>query len=235
MGLVRFGGLVTQVSGAIAGVVHARNRFGNYIRPRTKPVNPHSQRQEQVRADLSHLAEVWHGEMSAAQRAAWEVYAAAVAMKNRLGETIHLTGYNHFMRVAMAFRNYSESVPSTAPAILSLPEKDPMLTCSAEDIAAQTFTFTCNPEDWPADGETKLAMFIYQGLPQLASRNSFAGPWRYMDMFDATEGAAGTGTYDAAFPFGLGQKVWFKARLLTVSSRLSEQWYTAPKIIEADV
>ncbi|GAH28464.1 unnamed protein product, partial [marine sediment metagenome] len=38
MALVKYGAGIIQMSGSIAGDVHARNRFGNYIRPRTKPV-----------------------------------------------------------------------------------------------------------------------------------------------------------------------------------------------------
>ncbi|GAI21240.1 unnamed protein product, partial [marine sediment metagenome] len=96
--LAKYGGGIVQISGSVAGNVHARNRFGNYIRPRTKPVNPHSVRQEAARAILSYLAEYWHGHMDQDQRDAWDIYATAVAMTNRLGETIHLTGFNHFIR-----------------------------------------------------------------------------------------------------------------------------------------
>lgn len=234
MALIKYGGGVIGISGSIAGDVHSRNRFGSYIRPRTKPVNPHSERQEDIRAILSYLAEYWHGDLTIAQRSAWEVYAAAVPMTNRLGETIYLTGYNHFMRVNTPFNMYSGFVVDAAPVILSLPEKDATLVCSEEDVAAQTFTFTFSNADWAADGETKLRILLYQGHPTLASRNFFAGPWRYMYDVDTIEGAAGTATCPAVFPFGVGQKVWFQARLLTVSYRLSNLWTTAPRTIVAD-
>lgn len=235
MGLVKYGGGITQVSGAIGGDVHARNRFGNYIRPRTKPVNPRSERQEAVRADLSFLAEYWHQELSAAQRAAWEVYAAAVAMTNRLGETIYLTGFNHFMRSNCARRNFDNFLVEDGPVVLSLPETDPTLTCTDEGVVAQTFTFTCDNTGWAANGDQKLRILLYQGLPQLVSRTFFAGPWRFMDVIDSVEGAAGTGTFSAVFPFGVGQKVWFQARLFTLSGRVTNLWQVSPRTIVADV
>ncbi len=235
MGLVRFGGGIIQISGSIAGTVHARNRFGNYIRPRTKPVNPHSTRQEKIRAILSYLAEYWHTGLTDTQRGLWNVYAAAVAMKNRLGETIHLTGYNHFIRSNCAQKTMGETEVDAAPTILSLPEKDPALVCSEEDIAAQTFTFTCDTSGWVANGDPKFGIMIAQGQPQLASRNFFATPWRYMDFIDSTEGAAGTATLAAAFPFALGQRVWFRARIITDSLRLSEPWQVDPRDVVADV
>lgn len=234
MGLVKYGGGITQVSGAIGGDVHARNRFGNYIRPRTKPVNPHSARQESARAIVSFLAEYWHNDLTAVQRGLWDVYAAAVAMTNRLGETIHLTGFNHFMRTNCARLNYGGAVIAAAPSILSLPEKDPDLICSEETIATQVFTFTFDAAGWAANGDSKMAMLLFQGQPQLASRNYFNGPWRYMDVVGAGEGIGGTAPSDAVFPFALGQKVWFMARIMTDSGRLTEPWIVDPRVIEAD-
>ncbi len=235
MALVRFGGGIQQISGSIGGDVHAHNRFGSYIRPRTKPVNPHSIRQENLKAILSFFAEYWHGILTVAQRAAWEVYAAAIAMQNRLGATIYLTGYNHFMRCNIAFRTINPAaILTNAPAELSLPNKDNQLVVSEETIAAQTFTLTCDVNGWGVDIGDKEHIMLYQGHPQLATRNFFAGPWRYMDVIDATEGAAGTGTYAAVFPFALGQKVWIQARVRMIDGRISVLWQLTPRVIEAD-
>jgi len=155
-------------------------------------------------------------------------------MQNRLGETVFLTGFNHFIRTNCGQLVMGEAVIPAAPSILSLSEKDPDLVVSEEDIASQTITFTCNVDGWAANGDPKFGILLYQGIPQLASRNFFAGPWRFMDFIDATEGAAGTGTVAAAFPFALGQKVFFQARVMTDSGRLSNRWQTDPRIIEAD-
>lgn len=235
MGLVKYGGGIVQISGSIAGTVFARNRFGNYARPRTKPVNPNSARQEAARTTVSYLAEYWHSDLDSVQRGLWDVYAAAVAMKNRIGESIHLTGFNHFIRTNAAQMGAGEAVITAAPTILSLPEKDPLLVVTEEDIAAQTFSFTCDTTGWIPNGDPKFGILIYQGQPKLASRNFFGGPWRYMDFIDATEGAAGTGTLAASFAFALGQKVWFNARIITDSGRLSELWTIDPRVVEADV
>lgn len=234
MALVKYGAGIVQMSGSIAGDVHARNRFGNYIRPRTKPVNPNSDRQEFSRAVVSYLAEYWHNDLNAVQRNLWNVYAAAVAMKNRLGETIHLTGFNHFIRTNAAYRKITTAPFDAAPTILSLPEKDTVLQCTEENIAAQTFTFTCDIAGWWPNGDGKYGILLYQGQPQLASRNFFATPWRYIGYIDTTEGPLGTATEPAGFAFALGQKVWFQARVITGSGRLSELWNLDPRIIEAD-
>lgn len=234
MALVKYGAGIVQISGSIAGDVHARNRFGNYIRPRTKPVNPHSARQESARAIVAYLAERWHEDLSAVQRNLWNVYAAAVAMKNRLGETIHLTGFNHFIRTNCVMKTWGTGVFDDAPTILSLAEKDETLVCSEEDIAGQTFTFTFSNQGWAPDGDPKGRMLLYQGQPQLASRNFFAGPWRYIGVVDPVEGAAGTATKGAGFAFALGQKVWFQGRIMTTTGRCSQIWTVDPRVIEVD-
>lgn len=235
MALVKYGGGIVQMSGSIAGSVFARNKSGNYARPRTKPVNPKSTRQEAARAIVSYLAEYWHTELTAVQRNLWEVYAAAIAMNNKLGETIHLSGFNMFIRSNAAQKTMGETELAAAPTILSLPEKDPDLVCSEESIASQTFTFTCDTSGWVANGDPKFGIMIHQGKPQLASVNNYHGPWRYMDFIDSTEGAAGTATLAAAFAFALGQKVWFRARVITDSLRLSEPWQVDPRDVVADV
>lgn len=235
MALVKYGAGIVQMSGSIAGDVHARNRFGNYIRPRTKPVNPHSYRQEAARTIVSHLAERWHGTLTSVQRGLWNVYAAAVAMKNRLGETIHLTGFNHYIRSNAANLMCRAVIKDDAPSILSLPTKDIILQCTEEDVAGQKFTFTFDDTGWVPNDDPKLNLLLYQGQPQLISRHFFATPWRYMGTI--TDGDAGIGNtkeLDAAFSFAVGQKVWFQARQMTVSRRVSELWTLDPRTIVAD-
>ncbi len=234
MALVKYGGGIVQMSGSIAGTVFARNKSGNYARPRTKPVNPNSFRQEFIRAAMSHLAEHWHADMTAVQRGLWETYAAAVAMKNKLGETIHLSGFNHFIRSNCPQRMLAEAIKEAAPTTLSLMEKDETTLCSEEDIAAQTFTFTFDNTNWGVNPDDKYWMCFYQGQPQLASRTTFHGPWRFMSAAGTVAGDAGTQLLPAEFAFAEGQKVWFQARMISFSGRTSELWTLPPKTIEAD-
>lgn len=234
MGLVKYGAGIIQISGSIAGTVHARNRFGNYIRPRTKPVNPNSTRQAAIRALLSYLAEYWHDTLTAVQRGNWDAYAAAVTWTNRLGEAVHLTGFNMFCRANSAMVTGGLPLIAAAPTILSLMDKDYTLACSAEGVVAQTLTFTCSTAGWAGGDDNKLAIALYMGVPQLSTRNFFNGPWRFMDIIDAAEGAAGTGTYAAPFAFAVGQKVFLQARVISETARLSGLYQIEPKIIEAD-
>jgi len=161
--LVKYGGGITQMSGSIAGNTFARNRFGNYVRARTKPVNPRSTAQEKIRSVMAYLAERWHADLVASNRTAWANYAAAVAMKNKLGETIHLSGFNHFIR-SNSDRLYSgESVLDGGPTVLSLPETDPT-TSATYSVATNLISFSY---DITMDHalEPGAYMKVYQGKP----------------------------------------------------------------------
>lgn len=234
MALVKYGGGIIQASGSIAGNTFARNRFGNYMRARTKPVNPKSDRQNIIRTIVSYLAEYWHQDLNDTQRNLWNVYAAAVAMKNRLGETIYLTGFNHFIRTNCPQLMLTEAVKDAAPSTLSLMEKDETTVCSEENIAAQTFTFTFDNTGWGVNPDDKYWLCFYQGQPKLVSRHFFDGPWRFMSAAGTVAGDAGTQTLPAEFAFAEGQKVWFQARMISFSGRTSEIWTLAPRTIEAD-
>lgn len=234
MALIKFGGGVVQMSGSIAGTVFARNRFGNYSRPRTKPVNPHSSRQESARAIISYIAEYWHEELTDVQRGGWNTYAAAVAMKNKLGETVYLTGFNHFVRTNTHRYATGFAPLADAPTTLALADKDPSAACTEEDIANQTFEMSFSIVGWGAGDDDKKQICFYQGVPQLPSRNQFNGPWRYMGKYVPGDGPVSPVTLNAAFAFALGQKVWFQARVLLQAGRLSEIWTLSPRIIEAD-
>lgn len=232
--LIKFGGGIVKMSGSIAGNTFARNRFGDYARSWKKPVNPRSLRQERIKSIVSYLAEYWHGTMLAPARALWGEYAAAVTMKNKLGDDITLTGFNHFIRSNSSYLMAGGAVLAAAPTIKSLPTKDNVLQCEEESIADQTFTFVCSPLGWGANGDPKGYISLHQGRAQLGSRNFFHGPWRLMGRINNEEGLTEHVTEPAAFPFALGQKVWFQARVMTESGRLSELWDLAPRDIEKD-
>lgn len=232
---VKYGAGIVDARGSVAGMTASRNKSGAYMRARVKPVNPKSTRQESARTNVSYLAQRWHEDLTVVQRGLWETYAAAVAMKNGLGEAIHLSGFNHFIRTNAVMKTWGTGIFDDAPTILSLAEKDEVLQCSEEDIAGQTFTFTCDTLGWAPNGDPKGRILLYQGQPQLVSRNTYHGPFRYIGVIDPVEGAAGTATKAAAYSFALGQKVWFRGRVMTTTGRCSEPWQLDPRTIVADV
>ncbi|NVM23408.1 MAG: hypothetical protein HWN68_16695 [Desulfobacterales bacterium] len=220
--LVRYGGGVIQMSGSIAGDTFARNRSGNYSRARTKPVNPNSAGQNAVRSALTELTTRWAQTLTALQRAAWNLYAANVAMKNRLGEVIYLSGSNHYIRSNSWLARLGLTIVDDGPVIFELPAKDPSFAITASEATQKISVTFDNTMDWAS--ETGAWMELYQGQPQNAQRNFFAGPWRRVLAITGVDGAPPPSPHDAPVDFAIsqGQHQWMYARIRRLDGRLSE-------------
>lgn len=225
MALVKYGGGIVQMSGSIAGDTHARNRSGNYIRARTKPVNPNSERQNLIRSTIAQLTVRWSQILTAAQRTAWNLYASNLNMLNKLGETIKLTGFNHYIRSNTFLLARGETIVDAGPVIFELPEKDPTIVIEPEvheQKAKLTFDDTM---DWVDEDEAFL--IIREGSPQNPQRNFFAGP--YLGWKDKGGDSASPKTSPEWFTnlhvLSAGQKVWYQLRIIRADGRLSEPWY----------
>jgi hypothetical protein len=232
MALIKYGGGIIQMSGSIAGNVHARNRSGNYMRARTKPVNPDTSLQQRVRAALAVLTERWADTLTAAQRTAWNDYAAAVAMNNKLGETIHLSGFNHYIRSNSFLTQYGITNIDAGPIDNTLPDQDPTLAI-AGSVATQQFTVTFDDGlAWASEDNAYMTFLC--GQPQNAQRNFFAGPWKGIRFLSGNAGAPLVSPLPigALFAIGLGQRAWVQARIYRADGRVSNS-FTANCVVAA--
>lgn len=94
--LIRYS-ILAAASGSIGGVTASHGRSGQYVRARTVPVNPSSPFQNQVRIIFGNLSIAWQT-LTDAQRDSWATYAANVPVRNRIGDTIFLTGHTMYIR-----------------------------------------------------------------------------------------------------------------------------------------
>lgn len=222
MALIKYGGGIIQMSGSIAGNVFARNRSGNYSRARTKPINPNTARQVAVRATMAFLVEMWAETLTGVQRTAWNLYAASVAMKNRLGESIKLTGFNHFIRSNFIANMVPYPLISDGPTVFELPAQDPTLAVTASEA---TQILTCAYDDTqPWATEDAAYIFFFQGTPQNLQRNFFDGPWRFIGSVGGIDPGGPVEPHAAAADFAMaeGQRQWIYARIMRADGRLSE-------------
>ena len=222
MALIKFGGGIVGMSGSIAGTTFARNRYGSYARSRTKPINPNTGRQQAVRAAIAFLTVRWSATLTGLQRAAWNLYADNVNMKNRLGETVNLSGFNHYIRSNAIRKQRGHTIIDAGPVVFELPEQDPTYAITASE-ATQIIS---NAFDVTADWSTEDGAYIYffQGLPQNAQRNFFAGPWRWHGWTAGIDpgGAASPEGSAVQYAIAEGQRVWNYARISRADGRLSE-------------
>lgn len=222
MALVKFGGGITQMAGSIGGTTYARNRYGNYSRARTKPVNPNTARQVAVRGYMSTLTTRWSNTLTAPQRTAWDLYAANVVMTNRLGETMHLSGYNHYIRSNMWRLDLGQAVVDAGPVVFELPAADGSIVVSgSEGTQLVTLTFD-DGLDWCSEDDAGL--MILEGAPQNAQRNFFGGPYRGRSakMGNTAAPTVSPLDYTAIHVISEGQRVWVQFRILRADGRISE-------------
>ncbi len=221
MALIKFGGGIVQMSGSIAGNTFARNRYGNYVRARTKPINPNTARQILIRAALAFLTTRWSQTLTAVQRTAWNLYAANVVMTNKLGESMNLSGFNHYIRSNTLLKRFGAVPVDDGPVIFEIPAADPTFSVTASE-ATQQLTFVYDDTlAWNNEDEGFLSLF--QGQPQNAQRNFFGGPWRFAGAVAGATGvpAPSPRLLDVEFAIAEGQRQWVYARISRADGRMS--------------
>lgn len=219
---VKFGSTITDGRGSIAGVTYSRNHYGAYLRARTTPINPNSTGQQAVRSALAQLSTKWSTTLTAVQRTAWELYASNVAMLDKMGATMYLTGYNHYIRSNVEYQRIFGASIDDGPVIFELPGQDGTFAITASE--ATQFITVVHDTLMPWAAENGAAMLMYQGVPQNAQRNFFGGPWEYFANIPGILGApAGSPSDHAAVKVMTeGQHQWCYARIIRADGRLSE-------------
>jgi len=221
MALIKFGGGVVGMSGSIAGNTFSRNRYGAYVRARTKPVNPKTAGQIAVRAAMAFLTDRWSQTLTAGQRTAWNLYGSNVNMLNKLGESINLSGFNHYIRSNLEYKRIFGETIDAGPVVFELPAQDPTFAISGSE-ATQQITVT-HDAGMPWADEDGAAMFLYQGVPQNAQRNFFGGPWEYLANIPGINGAPAVSPTNHAVVKTIAelQHQWCYARIVRADGRLS--------------
>lgn len=209
-----------QRSGKQGGIVWSHNRSGAYVRARSIPVNPNTDRQAAVRNAVRSIAIAWETVLTQPQRDAWDVYAANVAWKNPLGQAIYLTGLNHFIRSNTPRVISGIARIDAAPVIFDIAAADLLLSATASE-ATQDLTIDGDPAGlWI--GEVDAWQFYYLGLPQNASRNFFGGPYRFLTAVPGAGPPPFPVVIAGSFPFAAGQRLWLRSRVARGDGRLSE-------------
>ena len=211
-----------QRSGSLGGTVYSRNRYGAYIRARSIPVNPNTDRQVAVRNVLRNLSIAWENVLSPEERAKWDEYAANVVWKNRLGDSVKLTGASHYLRSNLPYFLAFATTLAKAPDIFNLAASEAQLrVTAAESVQAIVVAFDDSAEWCSEDGAYQVA---YMGLPQNANIKFFGGPYRKMQIIAGSSTTPATSNVEmpAAFPIAEGQRVWVRTRIGRADGRLSE-------------
>lgn len=221
MANILYGGGIADMRGSIGGIVYSRNRYGSYARNRTKPVNPNSERQQAVRNIMGFLVNAWARILTQANRNKWSVYAAAVSFVNSLGQTITLTGFNHFIRSNMARQNNGLSLVEDGPGVLILPPTDADFAVTASEGSQQVSVVFDDTQPWCS--EASAHMSIHQGVPKNSATMFYGNHFRHLGILEGNSSSPITSpqTIGVSFPIVKNQKDWFFGRIQRADSRLS--------------
>lgn len=219
--LVKFGGGILDASGSLGGNTFARNRYGNYVRSRVGPVNPNTSRQQYVRNLMGSLVEDWSVTLTQAQRDAWNVYANAIPWVNALGETVRLSGFNHFIRSNMAIIQAGGSLVADGPTTLTLPASDEEFVCTISE-ATQLISVAFDADRAWCD-EDDAFMTVAMSIPNGAGREFLEQQLRYAGSIagDSTTPPTSPQTIACPFPCAEDQKLYCQGRIIRADGRVS--------------
>lgn len=209
-------------SGSLGGKVFSRNHYGNYLRTRAVPVNPNSSRQQGARASFSEMASRWSLVLTQAQRTAWNLYGASVAMTDRIGQPIYLTGFAHYIRSNTAKQAVGLGVVDAGPVIYTVAESDGSLVATISEATQKITLAFDDTMDWCDEDEAHMS--VYMTSPQTASREYLDIKLRLAGALEGDSVSPPTtpdATLDVPYVVVETQKVIVKARIGRADGRLS--------------
>lgn len=227
MPTVRYGDGVQDARGSIGGQTYSKGRSGHLLKSRRGPVNKRSPRQTAERTIFRYLTQYWSNSLTQAQRDSWQAYGNAIQVKNRLGQSIRLPGFHHFIKSNSLLIRFGHSMILEGPSTLTLAEVDPHLSCAA-DVATQVMSVNFDESlDWVSNDAGHL--YITQGEPKSIGVRNLNKSFRLAGEINGSSSSPPTSpkTVPLPYPTADNQAVLCKARIAEGDGRLSEffRWY----------
>jgi len=166
----------SAVSGSIGGITYAHNQGGMYSRARAIPTNPNSSFQQAMRNAMSQLTTAWLATLNTVQRTGWTTFAANVPILDALGQSRTISALAWYIKANSLRLQVGLARIDNAPVVFELAT----LTLPVHTIAGSANTdsvaFT-NTDGWA--GEVGGSLLLYFSRAQNATKNFFAGPYRF--------------------------------------------------------
>lgn len=215
--------LGTDLSGKVGGIVASHNAGGAYFRAATIPTNPNSPQQQVVRGAVTQLTGQWTSALTAAQRAAWDLYAFNTKVTNRIGEQVNISGLAMFVRCNVVRVQAGVAAILDGPTTFNLSFHS-LTGYNTWSQATQTgnFTFDTAPltDSWA--NEVGGFIFTFTSRPQNPSINYFRGPYRQSGGITGDPvPPVSPAVITSPFPFVTGQKIFGRSVSVTADGRAS--------------
>lgn len=170
MATIKLGPIVAEARGSIGGTVFSRGAFGAYAKQRVAPTNPNTDAQAFVRALMTTIVARWMTVLTVAQRDVWNAATQTFTVPNRIGDAIHLTGLQWYVRCNMLLSMTSEALVAVPPVVPIIPAP----TFTLAHVGATGIQVSAIG-DWD---ETAVAKVMIQASANLAqAKNFWKGPW----------------------------------------------------------
>jgi hypothetical protein len=211
-------------SGKAGAMVASHNASGQHLRARTTPTNPRSAFQTAVRNAVRQLSPAWNS-LTDLQRQGWSVYATNTAMKNRLGDTIFLSGIAQYVRSNVSRLQAGLARVDDAPTTFTLGDVPGYALLAPPFSTAGTLTLDADAStDWR--NQTDNSMLVYVSRPQNAGVTFFNGPYQLATVIPSS---STMNSFAVTLPFATSDttsKYFTQSRISRGDGRLSGTFQT---------
>lgn len=214
---------MTQASGSLGGITASHNRGGMYFRARAIPTDPNTLPQAVIRGIMGQLVNRWINELTALQRATWELYASNVPLTGPLGDPITVSGLNMYVRSNVPRVQLITPIVDVGPAIFDTGTLSPVTITNLSEAVQQFDVNFTDADGWNiANGH----LLIQQGRPQNPTINFFRGPYRLAGTINGI--AVSPVTLPTEFAFVAAQRLFFRVRASYADGRLTQAVSVGP-------
>lgn len=117
---IKYSALVSGARNKLNGSVASRNRYGDYFRNKTTPINPRTAYQTAVRAVFAMFSSAWLS-LTQAQVAAWNAASANFPFTDIFGDTLFLSGNSLFVKLNTNIKNAGGTQIDDPPEKVAVP------------------------------------------------------------------------------------------------------------------
>jgi hypothetical protein len=162
MARVKFGGLVSEVSGSVGGSTFQKSLYGNTLRNKPLPIHRRSPAQETIRRYLQQLHAAWRA-LTSAERTQWDRFINFSNQSIRRDSGVLMTGHDLFIKYNLAKLMIGDAI-LTVPTYISMPEVPIEEGTIGRDVAAMGWALSDTYDD------DALFFLLKLSSPRLASR-----------------------------------------------------------------
>lgn len=223
MALIKLTAVVDNISGKLNGSVFARNKGGHYIRSKSNPTNPQTEKQNLVRSLLSGVSTEWR-QLTHGQREAWKGAAQDYPYQNKLGDSKIYSGFNLFVKHNQNLKNYDASSPTLTSPKPPAPTIPPFSVTGSIGLNAQGNTITLAEVEMNFSERSPATVFLIYATPVISHGvSNFKNRLRLIDTSDGTSSVGNlliadiTNSYPAVFGVPAdGAKIGYGVRAINL-------------------